>query len=381
MKTTSLFLLLSVFFFTACKNNHVFDNNFAAVDTLVKPENFQKTIDGKEVKLYTLKNDSGLVVKITNYGARIVSILAPDKNGKYADIVLGYASIDDYLKDNMFLGCAVGRYANRIGDAKFKINNKEYHLAPNDNGNTLHGGIKGFDKKVWDAIQHGDTLELTYVSADMEEGFPGNLTTKVWYIITNNNELVIKYEATTDKTTILNLTNHSYFNLQGEGSNTILDHYLQIMASQTSEVNNELIPTGKIIPVDNTPFDFRSPHLIGERINADNEQLINGKGYDHNWILDKQNSDLTLAIRLSDSISGRVLELYTTEPGIQVYTGNFMDGSVKGKSGKPYKYRAAIAMEPQHFPDSPNHSNFPSTLLNPEEKYTQTSIFKVLINK
>lgn len=369
--------VLATLVLAACSSKKQENNNFEAVDTLVKASAFQREIDGKQVNLYTLKNDSGMVVKITNFGARIVSMLVPDKNGKYDDITLGFSSIDGYLNDDMYLGCVVGRYANRIGKATFKLDGKIYSLYANDHGNTLHGGLKGFDKKVWDATQQGDTLTLTYISPDGEEGYPGTLKVTVQYMLTNDNELIMKYEATTDKKTIVNLTNHAYYNLHGEGNSDILDHYLEIFASHTTPVDSLLIPTGVLADVTNTPFDFRKPHKIGERINEANDQLKNGKGYDHNWVLDKKENELSLAVRLTDSISGRVLELYTTEPGIQVYSGNFMNGKVVGKSGKPYNYRGAIAMEPQHFPDSPNKPNFPSVVLEPGKTYTQTSIVKI----
>ncbi|MGC8802309.1 MAG: aldose epimerase family protein [Bacteroidales bacterium] len=373
--------LLAMLLIAACSTRKQENNNFEAVDTLVKASAFQRKIDGKQVNLYTLKNDSGMVVKITNFGARIVSVLVPDKNGKYADIALGFSSLDGYLNDDMYLGCVVGRYANRIGKATFTLDGKTYKLYDNDHGNSLHGGLKGFDKKVWDATQQGDTLTLTYTSPDGEEGYPGTLQVTVQYILTNNNELVMKYQATTDKKTVINLTNHAYYNLQGEGNGDILDHFLEIFASQTTLVDSLLIPTGALADVTNTPFDFRKPRKIGERINEDNEQLRNGRGYDHNWVLDKKENELALAVRLTDSISGRVLELYTTEPGVQVYTGNFMNGKVVGKSGKPYNYRGAIAIEPQHFPDSPNKPNFPSVVLEPGKTYTQTSIVKLSVIK
>ncbi|MGC8825109.1 MAG: aldose epimerase family protein [Bacteroidales bacterium] len=373
--------LLAMLLIAACSTRKQENNNFEAVDTLVKASAFQRKIDGKQVNLYTLKNDSGMVVKITNFGARIVSVLVPDKNGKYADIALGFSSLDGYLNDDMYLGCVVGRYANRIGKATFTLDGKTYKLYDNDHGNSLHGGLKGFDKKVWDATQQGDTLTLTYTSPDGEEGYPGTLQVTVQYILTNNNELVMKYQATTDKKTVINLTNHAYYNLQGEGNGDILDHFLEIFASQTTLVDSLLIPTGALADVTNTPFDFRKPRKIGERINEDNEQLKNGRGYDHNWVLDKKENELALAVRLTDSISGRVLELYTTEPGVQVYTGNFMNGKVVGKSGKPYNYRGAIAIEPQHFPDSPNKPNFPSVVLEPGKTYTQTSIVKLSVIK
>ncbi len=381
MMTSFRNAVLASILLVACTSQKETDNNFVAVDTLVKVSAFEKNIDGKEVKLFTLKNDSGMVVKITNYGARIVSMLFPDKNGKYDDITLGYATIEDYLKDNMYLGCVVGRYANRIGKATFKLDGKTYNLFANDNGNSLHGGEKGFDKKVWDAVQNEDTLTLTYTSPDGEEGYPGNLQVTLQYILTNSNELIMKYEAVTDKKTIVNLTNHAYYNLHGEGTGDILDHDLEIFASKTTPVDSLLIPTGELTDVANTPFDFLKPTKIGKRINEPNEQLKNGRGYDHNWVLDKNDNELSPAVRLTDSISGRILELYTTEPGVQVYTGNFMNGQVIGKSGKSYNYRAAIAMEPQHFPDSPNKPHFPSVVLEPGKKYTQTSIVKLkLIN-
>lgn len=378
--------LLNIFFVSiviaSCSQKQLQDNNFEALDTLVKASAFEKELDGKKVSLFTLRNDSGIIVKITNYGARIVSILVPDKNGRYEDITLGYRTLDEYLTDNMYLGCIVGRYANRIGKAQFKLDNKVYKLAANDNGNSLHGGSKGFDKQVWDASQNNDTLTLTYTSPDMEEGYPGNLTVIVKYILNNNNELIIQYEATTDKKTIINLTNHAYFNLHGEGNADILDHTLEIFANHITPVDSLLIPTGEIVTVKNTPFDFTIPHKIGARINDENTQIKYGRGYDHNWVLDKPTLDeLTLAVRVTDSISGRILELYTTEPGVQFYSGNFMNGSRNGKKGKPYNYRSGLAIEPQHFPDSPNKPNFPNVVLNPGEKYTQTSLFKFTILK
>jgi aldose 1-epimerase len=356
-------------------------NGFEAVDTLVKQASFQKEIDGKKVDLYTLKNDSGMVVKVTNYGARIVSILIPDKNGIYGDIALGCTSIDGYLADNMYLGCVVGRYANRIGKATFKLDGKEYKLSKNDKENTLHGGLKGLDKVVWDVVQKGDTLDFTYVSPDMEEGYPGTLTIKMKYILNNNNEIVMEYEATTDKTTVINLSNHTYYNLHGEGIGSILDQQLEIFANQTTPVDKGLIPSGQLADVAGTPFDFNTPTAIGARIDTENEQLKNGGGYDHNWILNKKAGELTLGLRLTDTISGRVLEIFTTEPAMQMYSGNFMNATKTGKNGKLYNYRSAIVMEPQHYPDSPNHDNFPSTVLKPGETYKQTSIVKFSVKK
>lgn len=382
MKNYLLLLCSSLLLFSSCKLAETpLDNGFISVDTLVKPENFQKEIDGKMVDLYTLKNDSGLVVKFTNFGARIVSVLMPDKNGKYADITLGYPSIDEYTKDDMYLGITVGRYANRIAKGTFSIDGKEYHVPINNGKNSLHGGLKGFHFLVWDAKQSKDTLTFILNNPDMAEGYPGNLKVKLSYIITNSNELKMEYEATSDKKTVINLTNHAYYNLHGEGEGDILDHFVEIFANQTTPVDDGLIPSGKLAEVVGTPFDFNLPVEIGKRINEENEQLKFGNGYDHNWVLSKKPGEIGLAVRLYDTISGRVVEFYTTEPGVQFYSGNFMTGKVKGKSGKPYNYRSAVAFEPQHFPDSPNHPNFPSTLLSPGEVYKQTSIVKFLIRK
>ena len=357
------------------------DNGFIAADTLVKASSFQREIDGKKVDLFTLKNDSGLVVKITNYGATIISVLLPDKHGNYDDICLGYPNLDGYFTDKFYLGHTIGRYANRIAKGKFKLDGNEYQLALNDGVNTLHGGLKGFDKVVWDAVQHGDTLSLSYVSADMEEGYPGKVTVHLTYILTNANELKMEYEATTDKKTIINLTNHAYYNLHGEDKGDILDHQLEILASNTTPVDTTLIPTGEIASVKGTPFDFTIPEFIGKRINDNNQQIKNGKGYDHNWVLDKKMGELTLAVVLTDTCSVRVLELSTTEPGIQFYSGNFLTGLVNGKAGKPHNYRSGLAFEPQHYPDSPNKLNFPSVVLKPGETYKQLSVIRYYVKK
>ena len=344
---------------------------------LLNKEAFEKEIDGKKTSLYLLENANGIKVYITNYGARVVSLLTPDKEGECADIVLGFDNIDSYLKDKMYLGCIVGRYANRIKEGKFTIDGQEYNLFLNDGPNTLHGGQKGFDKRVWDAKQEGNTLTLSYLSPDGEEGYPGNLEIKKIYTLTDENELKMAYEAETDKATIVNLSHHSYFNLKGEGDTTILDHYLMAAADYFTPVDSTLIPTGEIRPVVGTPFDFTKAKQIGQDIGMENEQLKFGLVYDHNWVLDKDSANaLTLAVKLWEETTGRVMEIYTTEPAFQFYCGNFMDGSVTGKSGKPYKYRAALAIEPQHYPDSPNHPEFPSTVLKPGEKYRQLSILK-----
>lgn len=357
------------------------DDGFAALDTLVKASDFEKEVDGKKVALYTLSNDSGLVVKITNFGGRIVSILMQDKNGKYADINMGLKNIDEYLADKSYYGALVGRFANRIGNASFKLDGKEYKLAANNGKNSLHGGVKGYFHVVWDARQNGDTLELSYLSPDMEEGYPGNLKIVMKYILTNNNELIMEYEASTDKKTIVNLTNHAYFNLKGEGEGDILDHELEIFSKYVTPVNKELIPDGSLKEVEGTAFDFNTPVTIGKRIADTSEQMVYGGGYDHNWVLNKPADSLALAMRLTEPASGRVMELYTTEPGLQFYSGNFFDGKTIGKSGKSINYRAAAAFEPQHYPNSPNIKSFPSVELNPGSTYKQTSVLKFYAKK
>lgn len=349
---------------------------------LPKRENFEKVVDGKKIGLFLLQNKDSIKVYITNYGARIVSLIIPDKNGNFNDIVLGFDNIDDYLtKDNnMYLGPIVGRYANRIDEAKFTLDGETYELFKNNGNNTLHGGQKGFDKRIWDVEKSGNKIVLTYLSPDGEEGYPGNLKVVKTYTLTDDNELLIDYEAETDKATIVNLSHHSYMNLKGEGDTTVLDHYLMINADSFTPVDDEWIPTGEIASVEGTPFDFREGKKIGRDINADDQQLKNGLGYDHNWVLNKESEgQMTLACKLWEETTGRLLEVYTTEPGMQFYSGNFMDGTKIGKSGKPYLYRSAMIFETQHFPDSPNHDNFPSTVLRPGEKYTHSKIIKFKI--
>ncbi|RKY88306.1 galactose-1-epimerase [candidate division KSB1 bacterium] len=342
---------------------------------------------GRETKMkydiYTLKNANGLEAKITNYGGILMSLMVPDRNGQFADIVLGYDTVEEYVKNNPYFGVIVGRYANRIAKGKFTLDGEEYILAKNNGENHLHGGIKGFGAVKWNAEKiegpNGKSLKLTYLSKDGEEGYPGNLSVAVVYTLTDDNELKIDYSATTDKTTIVNLTNHSYFNLAGQGEGDILGHILMINADRFTPINRNFIPTGELRPVRGTPFDFTKPTAIGARINQKNEQLIFGNGYDHNWVLNKKDAELSLAARVYEPRTGRVMEVYTTEPGIQFYTGNFLDGSIKGKGGKVYKFRYGFCLETQHFPDSPNKPDFPSVVLKPGEKYTQTTIYKFLI--
>ncbi|MGH9520940.1 MAG: aldose epimerase family protein, partial [Terriglobales bacterium] len=315
--------------------------------------------DGKEVDLFTLSNKKGMVVEITNFGATVVSIQVPDRHGKMADVALGFDSLAGYEpKTDPYMGAIVGRVGNRIAKASFNLEGHEYHLAANDGRNTLHGGAKGFDKRVWTVKDAGaNHIALEYFSPDGEEGFPGNLDAKVTYTLEADNSLRIEYAVTTDKPTIQNLTNHTYFNLAGEGSGDVLKQQLTIVADKFTPTDKEMIPTGEIRPVAGTPFDFRTPHAIGERINDKDEQLVNGRGYDHNWVLSHAAGKVSLAARAEDPSSGRVLEVWTDQPGIQFYTGNFLDGSLKGEGGKPYVYRGAFCLETQHFPDAPHHAN------------------------
>ncbi|MEZ5426887.1 MAG: aldose epimerase family protein [Pyrinomonadaceae bacterium] len=346
----------------------------------VKKAKFGKTVGGQKVDVYTLKNSRGAETKIITYGGTVVSLKVPDKDGKLGDVVLGYDSIADYEKGTSYFGALIGRYANRIAKGKFSLAGKEYSLAANNNGNHLHGGIKGFDKVVWKAKsstdKEGANLELTYLSRDGEEGYPGNLSVKVIYSLTENNELKLVYTATADKETIVNLTHHSYFNLAGAGSGTILDHILYINADRFTPTDDVAIPFGELKSVKGTPFDFTTPTAIGARINDDNEQLKFGKGYDHNFVLNKSDDSLILAARVFEKMSGRGMEVFTTEPGIQLYTGNYLDGSIKGKGGQDYPFRTGFCLETQHFPDSPNEPDFPSTVLKPGETYHQTTVYK-----
>jgi len=350
----------------------------------IQRSTFGKMADGQTTELYTLTNRKGMQVAITNYGGRVVKLIVPDRHGKMADVVLGFDDLDGYLGNNPFFGALIGRYANRIGNARFKLDGVEYKLEANDGNNSLHGGSQGFDKKVWtckEIPRDEPALELTYLSADGEEGYPGNLTATVVYTLTNNNELKIDYRATTDRDTVVNLTNHSYFNLAGEGNGDILRTELTINADRFTPVGSTLIPTGELRKVEGTPLDFRKPTAIGARINAEDEQLTFGRGYDHNFVLNRQGPALTLAARAVDPGSGRELEVYTTQPGMQFYSGNFLDGSVKGKGGVACARRSAFCLETQHFPDSPNKPDFPGTELKPSQTYHEVTVFKFLVAK
>ncbi|WP_232336459.1 aldose epimerase family protein [Mucilaginibacter aquatilis] len=340
-------------------------------------KDFEKSVDGKEVKLFTLKNSKGVEAAITNYGGRLVSLLVPDKSGKMVDVIAGPAGLDGFQSEKPnFFGATIGRYGNRIGGAKFTLEGKEYSLPVNNGPNTLHGGKDGFNAKVWDAKQvDGQTVELNYTSADGEEGFPGNLKTTVVFKLTDDNAVEIHYTATTDKATVINLTNHSFFNLNGVGSGEILKHTLQIDADGITAVDDKLIPTGKIAPVQNTPFDFRKPTEIGSRIGEGDEQIKNGGGYDHNFVLNKHDLKTAIATLQGDK-TGIVMKVFTDEPGIQFYSGNFMAGKVDFKGGAKDEYRTALCLETQHFPDSPNKPSFPTTELKPGQTYKTTTIYK-----
>jgi aldose 1-epimerase len=347
---------------------------------------FGKMPDGTTVEKYTLRNSSGMQATVITYGGTLQSLLVPDKNGKTEDVVLGFDDLDGYLKGTSYFGATIGRFGNRLADGKFSLDGKSYQVPQNDKTNALHGGTKGFDKQIWKAEQVKDKgwvgVKLTYVSADGEMGFPGTLKTEVTYSLNDKNELRIQYHATTDKPTVLNLTNHSYFNLAGAGNGDILDQVAVVHASHYTPVNEKLIPTGELAPVAGTPMDFLNPVAFGKRIREDHPQLkfaepIQG-GYDFNWVLDTKGKVTALAADVSDPKSGRRLQLFTSEPGVQLYTGNFLDGTVKGKAGKIYPHWGAFTLETQHYPDAPNQKNFPSTRLDPGKAYSQTTVFKFL---
>ena len=348
--------------------------------TRMRKQPFGRAPGGEAVDLYTLANAKGLEAAITNYGGIVVSLRVPDRAGKLGDVVLGFDTLDGYLKEHPYFGAIIGRYGNRIGKARFTLNGVTYTLAANNGENHLHGGKKGFDKAVWKARDASDAnsgrLELTYTSADGEEGYPGNLAVAVTYSLDDSNELRIDYRATTDKDTVVNLTNHSYFNLAGEGQGDILSHRVMIAADRFTPADAGLIPTGELRPVKGTPLDFTQPTAIGARINNADEQLKLGHGYDHNFVLNSGGGPLTLAARVSEPASGRVMEVLTTEPGLQLYTGNFLDGSIRGKQGKVYAHRYGFCVETQHFPDSPNKPAFPSVVLKKGAVYQTSTVFR-----
>jgi aldose 1-epimerase len=348
----------------------------------IKKQPVGKTESGLPVDLFTLSNDNGVGVKISNYGGIVVSAMTPDRNGEFGDIVLGFDTLEEYIQQNPYFGCIVGRCANRIAQGKFRLNGVEYKLAQNNGQNHLHGGIRGFDKVVWTAeavTGEGEVgLKLTYLSRDGEEGYPGNLSVEVIYTLTQQNELKIDYAATTDQVTIMNLSNHSYFNLAEAGD--VLGHELMINADRFTPIDETLIPTGELRVVKGTPMDFTRSTPIGARIDQPDEQLQLAGGYDHNWVLNNPNGSLSLAARVKEPTSGRVLEVYTTQPGVQFYTGNFLDELV-GKGGQVYRKRSGFCLETQHFPDSPNQPDFPSVVLKPGERYAQTTVFRFAVDR
>ena len=347
---------------------------------MISQQTFGKTQDGTAVDIFTLTNSNGVEVRAITYGGIIVSLRTPDKNGKLDDIVLGFDTLDSYLGKHPYFGAIIGRYGNRIGNAKFTLDGVEYKLAANNGPNSLHGGLKGFDKAVWKAQSlendQGVGVVFTHTSPDSEEGYPGNLAAKVTYTLTNQNELIFDYEATTDKPTPVNLTQHTYFNLAGAGKGDVLGHEVLLNADSFTPVDSNLIPTGEIRKVAGTPFDFTKPTAVGARINQDDEQLKLAGGYDHDFVINRRGEEPSLAARVYEPTSGRVLEVSTTQPGVQLYTGNFLDGTLTGKGGHVYQKRSGLCLETQHFPDSPNKPDFPSTILRPGETYRSRTIFK-----
>lgn len=379
-------LILSTFFLS-CKSGNSKkkkDSMSHSAFYLSDKTGFEKTVDGKKTDLYILKNKSGAIATFTNYGGRLVSLQVPDKNDSLVNVVCGFKSVEDYQKSTEpYFGATIGRFGNRIANGKFTLDGKRYSLFLNNGPNTLHGGKKGFQYQVWNASQpDSNSVIFTRISPDMEEGFPGNLNVKVTYTLNDNNALEMEYEAVTNKNTVVNLTNHAFFNLNGEGSGTILNHQVQISASYFTPVDSTLIPTGKIEPVANTPFDFRDFHTIGLRINEDNEQLKNGKGYDINFVLDSTKNDSQhLAAKVIGDQSGIEMTIYTDQPGLQFYSGNFMFGKNTFNNGIKDEPRTAFAMETQHFPDSPNQPSFPNTVLKPGEKYHSKSTYVFSVKK
>ena len=346
----------------------------------IEKKSFGKTKDGINISQYILKNRNGMEISVINYGAIITSLRAKDRDGNYKDIVLGFSNLSDYESNNPYFGALIGRYGNRINKGKFKLNGVEYTLAANNGENHLHGGVKGFDKVIWDVEEDvkdsSASLILSYLSSDMEEGYPGNLNVKVTYTLNNDDEFKVKYEAVTDKTTVINLTQHSYFNLSADLSKHILDHQITINADYFLPVDQTLIPIGELRDVGGTPFDFRESKRVGDDIDEVDTQLTFGNGYDHCWVLNSQDEGIRLVATAYDPLSGRLLEVFSNQPGIQFYSGNFLDGTLQSKYGSNYEFRSGFCLETQHYPDSPNQESFPSVILNPGEKYDTETIFR-----
>jgi aldose 1-epimerase len=370
MKKIALFLAACAALFSCSPKSEVM---------LIDSSAFNAEVDGKQVSLYTIQ-EGDLTMQVTNFGARVVTLWTPDKAGNQEDVVLGYNNLDNYVNNpgERFLGAVVGPYANRIANGTYTIGEETYNFPQNNNGQTLHGGLKGLDMVVWDVdTVTANSIVLSYLRPDGQDGMPGNLKIVMTYTLTPENEFRVDYLAETDKATHVNISHHSFFNLKGEGKGTINDHVLYINASKTTPVDAVLIPTGEIVEVEGTPFDFRQAKAIGQDVNVENEQLKNGAGYDHNWILDRQTeNELELAASVLEPASGRYMEVWTDQPALQFYGGNFFDGTTYGKYGRTLNYRESIALETQKYPDTPNHSNFPSTLLNPGEKYTHVCVYK-----
>ncbi len=375
LRRETLLCIAIIFLTSSCMSNNS--------KVRIEKSPYGTTVEGIDVHEYTLSNQQGMEISIINYGGIITSWTAKDKNGVYEDIVLGYNELSEYEKESPYFGAIIGRYGNRIAKGKFSIEGKEYTLAVNNGENHLHGGVKGFDKVVWDAeIRSTDssaTLMLNYYSTDMEEGYPGNLEVEVEYTLNNEDELSVTYKSTTDKTTVINLTQHSYFNLSANFNNTILNHELVLNSDSFLPVDNTLIPTGEFRDVTNTPFDFRAPKIIGQQIDEEDLQLKNGFGYDHCWILKEQDMGVRFVASAFEPQSRRYLEVYSDQPGIQFYSGNFLDGTLPSKNNGSYEFRSGFCLETQHFPDSPNQKNFPSVLLWPEEEYKSQTIFKLSV--
>jgi aldose 1-epimerase len=371
MKNLSLILIAIVAIFAACTKPQQ-----KSIEMPYKSENFESVIDGKPTRLFTMENKNGMVVTLTNYGAKIVSVYVHGKDGKFADVMLGFKSIAEYEQYGASHGAVVGPFANRIANASFVIDDVTYNLPVNNGKNSLHSGPNSWYRKVWDFQKDGNVTVFTLTSVDGEFGFPGNKTVKTTYTLTDDNELKIDYEITTDKACHINITNHSYFNLRGEGNGDILNHVLVINADKSTPVTAEMIPTGEIVDIRGTDLDFTTPFPIGERIDSQNQQLVFGSGYDFNYVINKADGVLAFAASVYEPESGRFMEVFTTEPGVQLYTGNHLSGKEIGKAGVAYTKRTGFCLETQHFPDSPNQPAFPSTLLNPGETYKSTTIYK-----
>ena len=377
----TLWGLMGLVFLAACAGDGG-DGGASVATTETRGEPFGVTPEGDSVRIYTLRNDDGMEARVTNYGGIILSLLVPDREGGLEDVVLGFDDLDGYLSGHPYFGAIIGRYGNRIAGGRFTLDGQTHELARNNGPNHLHGGVRGFDKVVWtgEPFQNEDGVGVvfTYTSPDGEEGYPGTLQTQVTYTLTDDNELIVDYLATTDRATPVNLTQHSYFNLAGHDSGEILDHVVMIDADEFTPVDSTLIPTGEFRSVEGTPFDFREPTPIGERIETDDQQIRFGPGYDHNFVLRRDGpvAEPVLAARVVEPTSGRVMEILTTEPGLQFYSGNFLDGTLTGKGGVVYEHRTGFAMETQHFPDSPNEDAFPSTIVRPGEEYTSRTIYR-----